>query len=106
MPLASVERLDTTRATRGWREVAPLSEPRSHAMLVAAGGRVFALGGFSARLGAQDSCEVYDPAADAWAPASSPPGLKLWFGAAALAPKQEELTLAQAREQQERGSMG
>ena len=58
MQLASVQWLDPARAARGWRAVAPLSEPRAHAMLVEAGGLLYAEGGYSARLGELDWAEV------------------------------------------------
>ncbi len=58
------DNLDPT--TRGeWRSFASMPMPRQETAVVAAGGRLFVLGGF---VGAQvvDLVEVYDPGADTW----------------------------------------
>ncbi|MHA6289150.1 Kelch repeat-containing protein [Maricaulis sp. CAU 1757] len=57
-------------ARNGWREIAPLPEPRHHPNLVAHDGAIYAVGGFRAGGGGRwqmlDRLTRYDPDSDTW----------------------------------------
>jgi N-acetylneuraminic acid mutarotase len=77
--LASNEAYDP--ATENWLERAPLPRPLSHVGLAAAGGLLYAIGGFSSTTGDHEgavaSLLAYDPRSDSWrerAPMKAPRG--------------------------------
>ncbi|RMH40938.1 MAG: kelch repeat-containing protein [Deltaproteobacteria bacterium] len=56
-----------------WERRASLDQPAQEIGVVAAGGRVYALGGFDASLQLSDAVRVYDPATDTWSRAAPLP---------------------------------
>jgi N-acetylneuraminic acid mutarotase len=71
--------LDTAAPGAGWIAAAPMPNPRNHMGAVAAGGKIYAVGGQhlgNEATGTQAEVDVYDPGSDAWAPGASLPVAK------------------------------
>ena len=66
---------------RGWRERAPLPEARFNHSAVAAGGRLYVLGGLDGEGRETGDVYAYDPSADRWSRATRLPGPIHAFGA-------------------------